>query len=109
MRPHPDVGVEPGPAGSWSVMLRDRQVATGMTRDQAEQEATKTPSELVRGTPLAEEWFNRGHAAERITDGAVRAEDICDPIEYGGYRFDLFDLYAQMWEIGEELEDGTRL
>lgn len=109
MPSHPDVHVEPGSDGSWSVMLGDREVVTGLTREQAEQEATKTPSELVRETRFEDEWFNRGYAAERITDGAARAEDICDPIEYGGYRFDLFDLYDRMWEIGEELADGTRL
>lgn len=109
MPSHPDVRAELGPDGSWTVSLRDRQVVTGLTREQAEREANKTPSELVRGRPLADEWFHRGHAAERITDGAVCAEDVCDPIEYRGYRFDLFDLYARMWETSEVLPDGTRL
>lgn len=108
MPSHPDVRVEPAADGSWSVTLSNRQVVSGLDREQAEREAKKSPSELVRGTPLADEWFSRGYAAERITDGAVRAEDVCDPIEYRGYRLDLFDLYARMWEISEELPDGTR-
>ncbi|QWZ07804.1 hypothetical protein KRR39_20825 [Nocardioides panacis] len=109
MSTHPDVRIEPGPDGSWSLMLRERPVVTGLSREQAEREAIKTPSELVLGTPFADDWFNRGYAAQRITEGSVRAEDVCDPIEYQGYRFDLFDLYDRMWGISEALEDGTRL
>jgi len=83
--------------GTWSVVLGDAPVRTGLSREEAEGLATRTPSELVKGTRWARQWFNRGTAAERIA--GIPAEDVCDPIRSGQYVLDLFDLYNRMWDI----------
>lgn len=107
MRNHRDVKIHDQGDGTWSILLRDAPVRTGLTRDKAETLASKTPSELVKGTELAQQWFSRGAAAERIA--GMPAEDVCDPIRSGKYALDLFDLYDRMWDIGQDQGDGTRL
>ncbi len=93
--------------GTWCVLLGDAPIRSGLSRAEAEEWATKTPSELVKGTQWSRQWFSRGVSAERIA--AIRAEDVCDPIRSGEYVLDLFDLYHRMWEIGQDERDGTRL
>jgi len=66
-----------------------------------------TPSELVKGTRWAHDWFSRGFAAERIAGSPPT--DVCDPIASGDYVLDLFDLYARMWDLAEPEAGGTRL
>lgn len=109
MPPHPDATTREEPDGTWSVTLREVPVRTGLTRPEAEALAKRTPSEIVKGTLFAREWFGRGASVERITGEQVAATDVCDPIRSGRYTLDLFDLYARMWEIATDLGDGTRL
>lgn len=89
--------------------MRHIAVRTNLSKEEADELVGRTPSELVRGTPHQRDWLSRGFAAERITDGAVQAEDVADPLWCDSYALDLFDLYARMWAIGVDRGDGTRL
>ena len=109
MKRHRDVSVYAANSGSWCVSLKGVPVREGLSRAEAENLATRTPSELVKGTSAARDWFDRGAAAERITGGMVRAEDVCEPIRSGPYVLDLFDVYSRMWDFASDLDDRTRV